>query len=168
VIGPAGGRVSSADGGLEVIVPPGAVNSPTAFSIATPNALSPALPPGRKAVTPVWDVTAMGPSGPVSVFNRPLGLIAHYRDAAPTVLASWDGQEWVHMETTIDRGARTASASMPHLTPVVGFATATTSVPPAARGGSFPIIPASVVVVAILLVGAVTYIARTRLGPPPA
>jgi hypothetical protein len=151
-----------------VIVPPGAVNAQAVFTVSIPGQRAPSLPGARQPVTPVWDVVASGQAGPVTVFNRPLQLVVHYRQAQPAVIASWDGQEWVNMATTIDAGRRTATATAPHLTPVVAFATATMVPEAPPPSGGFPLGAALFAVAALGVVGTVAYYARTRLAPAPA
>jgi hypothetical protein len=150
-----------------VVVPAGAVNIPAVFTVSVTSLGAPSLPTARKPVTPVWDVVAGGQAGAVTVFNRPLQLIVHYRQAPPAVIASWDGQEWVNMATTIDPGARTAMATAPHLTPVVAFATATMVPETPAPSGGFPLAAALFAGTALGVVGGVAYYARTHLAPAP-
>ncbi len=125
-----------------MVVPPGAVNVAAVLTVSVPGRGGPPLPNARKPVTPVWDVLASSRSGRVTVFNRPLRLVVHYRQAAPAVIASWDGQEWVNMATRVDAGARTATATAPHLTLVVAFATATMVPEAPPPSGGFPLAPA--------------------------
>lgn len=164
-IGPSGGSSRSSDGELEVVVPAGALTAPTTFVIGPVPGGAPPLPDGRGPVTPVIDVTAYGPGKvPVTVFNRPLRLVFHYKAAQPQVIASWDGQEWVNMATSVDPGAHIATATAPHLTPLVAFSSATASlfftVPVQVPVGGIVVI-----VIALLIVGGTTAVARLRLTP---
>ena len=148
-----------------MIVPPGALTAFTSFVIGPVPGGAPPLPDGRGPVTPVIDVAAIGPGKvPITVFNRPLRLVFHYKAGQPQVIASWDGQEWVNMATSVDPGARTATTTAPHLTPLVAFSSATASLfvtaPIQVPVGGFVVI-----VLALLMVAGTTAVARLRLVP---
>ena len=148
-----------------MIVPAGALNVTATFVIGPVPGGAPALPEGRDAVTPVISVAATGPGNtPITVFNRPLRLVFHYHADMPEVIASWDGQEWVNMATSVDQSAHTATATAPHLTPLVAFAHATASLVPTSNI-PFPTGGIVVLVIAVLMVGGTTLFARTRLSP---
>jgi hypothetical protein len=73
------------------------------------------------------------------------------------------------METAVDRQARVARASAPHLTPIVGFTAASAQeTPPASGGSSLPWGPAAAILVALGSVGALAAVARSRRGLEPA
>jgi hypothetical protein len=148
-----------------VFVPPGALNTTATFVIGPVPGGAPPLPDGRGAVTPVINVAATGPGNtPITVFNRPLRLVFHYHGDQPQVIASWDGQEWVNMATSVDTAARTATATAPHLTPLVAFANATASLV-TISAIPFPTGGVVALLVAALIVAGTTLLARTRLSP---
>jgi hypothetical protein len=144
------------------------VRGPTTFGIQAVVSNVPEPPPGRQPVSRVWHVSAIDAAGQaVSVLGKPFRVVVHYRAATPQFVAFWDGQEWVNLDTTIDRAAHTAAASTSQLSQLVALG------PPLASGSPapvpawrLPIVPIVVASIAVIGVAVTTYLVRTRLAPP--
>lgn len=110
-IGAEGGELASADGALRLVVPPGAVEGPTAFT-ATPIS---ARAPG--AVGPAWRLEASGPlAAPVTVAFR--GLDAYPAGLGPEALGIrfQDARGlWIAPAAPPQRDAGAVAVETPHL-----------------------------------------------------
>lgn len=160
LIGAGGGSATASDGQLEVIVPAGAVTAPTVFDIR-PLKASPPLPSGRQAATAVWDVTATQSGSSIEVFNRPLRFVFHVAQPAPLVIATWDGAEWVNAATSIDPAGKTATASLPHLTPVVAFTSASAPFVQVVIAAALPVLAIVFLALGIAIVAGTTAYVRS-------
>jgi hypothetical protein len=111
-IGPAGGSISSADGKLDITVPPGAVTANTTFSIQP---ISNFCPGGYNAYQ-------LLPEG--LTFGNPVTLIFHYTDedlegtSTDFLGIAFQGpdQIWYRMPSTIDEVAKTIATEAKHFT----------------------------------------------------
>lgn len=100
-IGAAGGTVNGPDG-VQLVIPPGALSSDVAISIARTGAGAPALPPGMPANQPVYEIKPHGLSFAQPVQVR---LPAMANGDAPVVAWVTDpGQPWSTYPARIENG----------------------------------------------------------------
>ncbi|MBV8949707.1 MAG: hypothetical protein JOZ99_02445 [Actinobacteria bacterium] len=151
-----GGTASTSDGEISVVVPPGALSTPCVFHFTAVSNNVPPNPPDRVVTSRVWDISAIDGAGNlITVFNKPVEIVFRYAAQPTDLIAYWDTQEWVYLDSAPQPGKQETVAVSPHLSLVAVF-----GLPRPPQPFVFPVAPVAVTTVVALLVGGATVVTR--------
>jgi len=131
--------ITSPDGKIEIFIPAGtqildAYGNPIG-SIEVNVLHTPPTPAGYKMVGPAYEFLPNG-----ATFDPPMDMTLTYKlanvpaeaDVNDLVMAWWDGDKWVFLDSTVDTAKKTVTAKVSHFTPFAVFAKLPTPPKPAA------------------------------------
>lgn len=150
VIGPEGGTVTSNDGALTLVIPAGALGTPSEIRL-TALAAGPPAPPGQRLLGTTWQLsvrsvaTVTTPSAPVTTFAVDVELLLSYETTPPDHLAQWDGSKWAPLSTTVLRDVHQAVARVRQPGLLGAFSLGIT------RKSTLPMLPVVIAVVLLLI-----------------
>jgi hypothetical protein len=99
------------------------------------------------------------------VLSKPAEISVRWTDLEPQFIEYWDGSAWENLATSVDAGAHTATASVPHLTVFQAFGAASAA---GDQGGNAGRVLIAVVIAAVAAAAVVatwwTRVVRRRPG----
>ena len=116
-VGPNGGTVSSPDGSVRIVFPPGAVSEPTAVQIQLTSA--PAPPAGQQLVGSAVDLTASNAGGPVQSFASSVQITMTFSGSPPDGMYFFNSSSgsWQRLgDSSVNTANDTVTATSNHFT----------------------------------------------------